>query len=260
MSQSPPEYGGCLWPLNPDCLGDEWDALSVEQKNRAHMLASATLTRLTGGRVRECPITIRPCKSESFHSPGHWMSAYHAFNPMLTAEGMWVNIGCCKSQSCSCEAVCSIPLPRPATRVDEVRVDGEVVDPANYFLHDAHLIWSGEAPCPFRTTQDLGKPDTEVGTLSITYLNSYPIDALGQCAAASLALEFAKSFAGSNKCRLPSNVRSINRQGVSMELVVGAFPDGNTGLREVDSYIALWNPNHLVSDARVWSPDMARNR
>lgn len=260
MSQTPPEYGGCLWPLNPDCLGEEWTALSPEQQYRAHALASATLTRLTAGRVRECPIKIRPCKPEGFFRTGHGLTEYQAFSPVLTGEGTWVNVGCCTSPECSCVAVCSVPLPRPATRVDEVRVNGAVLDPSTYFLHDSRVVWFSTEPCPFPAAQDLSKPDTEEGTFSVTYLNAYPVDSIGACAVASLALEFAKSFTGAGKCRLPSNVRNVNRQGVSMELVVGAFTDGVTGLREVDAYIALWNPDNLRSGPRVWSPDMARNR
>lgn len=261
MSQTPPEYGGCLWPLNPDCLGDEWTALSPEQQARAHALASATIARLTGYRVGTCPITVRPCRAGGYWNQSHTIPEYRPFfTPAIGAGGQWINLTCCSQLGCECEVACAIDLPRPVQGVTEVKVDGAVVDPANYYVSNNKVVWTGAGDCPFPASQDLGKPDTELGTFSITYLNSYPVDSVGACAVASLALEFAKSFTGAGKCRLPSNVRNVNRQGVSMELVVGAFTDGVTGLREVDSYIALWNPGNLRSGARVWTPDMARNR
>lgn len=258
MSQTVPEYGGCLWPLDPACAGgDAWNEYSPEQRDFAHALASATLRRLTGGRVGNCPITVRPCKPDGFWNRTHMVPEYRSYSP-LNLGGQWINVGCCTSPACSCETACTVDLPRPVQAVTEVKVDGSLVDPADYFVSRNRFIWIGEGDCPFPAGQDLSKPDTELGTFSITYLNSYPVDSVGACAVGVLALEFARSANNSNKCRLPSNVRSIVRQGVSMEMVTGSFPDGMTGLREVDAFIGLWNPRGLVSDSRVWTPDMAR--
>ena len=70
-----------------------------------------------------------------------------------------------------------------------------------------------------------------------------------------LAYEYAQACAG-NKCRLPNNVTSLTRQGVSMEIATGAFPGGFTGIREVDAFIAIWNPSGRREQPRVWSPDI----
>jgi hypothetical protein len=41
-----------------------------------------------------------------------------------------------------------------------------------------------------------------------------------------------------------------------MEIATGAFPGGFTGIREVDAFIAIWNPNAVREQTRVWSPDI----
>lgn len=264
MTTTPPEYSGCLWPLDPDCAGaEEWAALDPDLQQRAHALASATLRRLTGGRVGECPITVRPCKPPHGWANGFGLPLYtgYPFTPTITETGAWVNIGCCSTASCACQITCSILLPRPVSRVDEVKVDGVVVPTDNYFVSGGdRIVWRGAEPCPFRTTQDLSKPDTEEGTLSVTYLNAFPVDSVGACSVGILALEFAKAMRGDKRCRLPGNVTAVNRQGVSMELIAGSFPNGLTGIREVDAYVALWNPGGLTSGPRVWTPDMGRTR
>jgi hypothetical protein len=45
-----------------------------------------------------------------------------------------------------------------------------------------------------------------------------------------------------------------------MEIAGGAFPDGFTGIREVDAYIALYNPKAIRQRATVWSPDIKSPR
>ena len=73
------------------------------------------------------------------------------------------------------------------------------------------------------------------------------------------AVEYARACTG-GKCRLPQGVTSIVRQGVSFEIEGGAFPNGFTGIREVDAWIALWNPDGLRQQAKVYSPDLKRPR
>lgn len=55
-----PEYDVCLWPIDPACKTEEWNALNEVDQRRALALASSTLRRLTGYRVGGCPVTIRP--------------------------------------------------------------------------------------------------------------------------------------------------------------------------------------------------------
>lgn len=259
---APVPYGGCPWPIDPACAGAEWAALDPDVQERAVAFASATLQRLTGNRVTNCTITVRPCKPRTGWNTGHALPFYtgYPFLPTITATGAWINVGCCGVSDCHCETTCSVALPRPASRVDEVRVDGVALAPSDYFLSGNLLVWAGEGACPFPATQDLGKPDTEVGTFSVTYLNGYAPDGLAACAAGTLAAEYAKVFTGQGKCRLPAGVTTVVRQGVTMEIASGAFPDGLTGIRNVDAFIAMWNPRGLEREATVWSPDAPKGR
>jgi len=96
-------------------------------------------------------------------------------------------------------------------------------------------------------------PDTEENTFSVTYLNGWPPDAMAEYAAGVLAMEFAKACMG-GKCRLPATVSAVSRQGVQFEAVAGRFLERTTGIREVDAWIALWNPGWMRERSQVWFP------
>lgn len=232
-----PEYAGCLWPVDPACFSDEWEAMDTAVQERALALASATLHRLTGRRVTNCPITVRPRGGTSCFVPttSPW-GVGAAFSPGMTTTGRWVN-------NCGPTTLDPIGarLPRPVGRIDEVKLDGVVLAPSNYLLVEGNLlVYTGNGP-GWPVSQDVTLPDTEPGTFAVTYINGYPPDLLAANAVGVLAMEFAKSCTG-RKCRLPSNVTSIVRQGVAMEIDPGLFPNGTTGIREVDVFIGLWNP------------------
>lgn len=254
MTVQVPEYGGCPWPIDPACLTEQWETMAEPVKVRAVALASSTLQRLTGGRVSNCPIIVRPCKPDAYHRQTHMIPIYGgSFTPALNHLGQWVN-SCGCNTPCACDVSCEVKLPPPATRVEEVRVDGQVLPATDYRLDRNRLVYTGTGECPFPATQDLSLPDTEEGTFSVTYLNAYPVDSLGAYAAGVLAMEYAKACSGT-KCRLPAGVTSVMRQGVTMEIASGAFPGGLTGIREVDSFIAMWNPGGLQRGSTVYSPD-----
>lgn len=247
----------CNWPVDITCFDEEWDTLDEAVRDRALSLASATLTRLTGHRVSNCPVTVRPCAPRCAQRFGYSAYGQLGFYPMNWG-GQWVN--CCGHLACECSVLCEVLLPAPLGRVDEVKVDGEVISPTLYRMDGINrIVWTGTGDCPFPATQNLNLNDTELGTFSITYLNAYPVDGNGAYAAAVLALEYAKACSGNKKCRLPPGVTSIVRQGITMDIPTGAFPGGATGIREVDAFIALWNPRNLTHASRVWSPSNGRS-
>ena len=250
-----PVEAGCPWPVDPACLGDQWDSLDDEVKDRATLLASETLRRLTGYRVGGCPVTVRPCRRTCANTA--YLPFYNGgFNPHINASGYWVNSCGCTSD-CSCTELCEISLPAPVGAVYSVLLDG--IEVADYMISANKLVWTGTGDCPWPVCQDLTLPDSEVGTFSVTYLNAWPVDTLGAYACGVMAYEYAQACVG-NKCRLPANVTSLTRQGVSMEIESGAFPGGMTGIREVDAFIAMWNPDGLRQNPRVWSPDIRTPR
>ena len=251
MTAQVPEYDGCPWPVDPACQTAEWDAYDDAVKDRAVALASSTLERLTARRVGNCPITVRPCHPRL--ARGSSLPYFYGANwQAQNWDGVWIN-ACGHVSACGCDSTKYVALPAPVGRLDEVKVDGQVVPVSAYRLDSGRYLvrMDGE---DWPVTQDLTLPDTEPGTFSDTYLNAYPVDSLGAYAVGVLAMEFAKACSGS-KCRLPAGVTSISRQGITMEIPSGVFPGGMTGIREVDSFIALWNPNGSMQSSRVWSPD-----
>ena len=111
------------------------------------------------------------------------------------------------------------------------------------------------APCAATSCQYLGRASGEEGTLTITYVPGIIPDEAALWAAGVLACEFAKACTG-GKCRLPSGITSVVREGISMVLSAGMFPDGMTGIREVDAYLVSVNPAAQRYQPLVWSPDV----
>lgn len=250
-----PAYSGCLWPVDAACLGEEWEDLTPDQQERALALASNTLRRMTGYRVGGCPITIRPCVQSGCWGYWNW-SANGAFNPHINSLGQWSNSCACAGNGCA--TPCEVNLPSPVGGITEVKVDGAVLDDEDYQVQRSNtgtfLVWIGGGDCPWPSTQDLSLPDTETGTFSITFLNSYPVDNTGAVAAAFLALEFARACKPKGKCALPRGVSSVVRNGVSFDIEAGLFPNNETGIDVVDAFIQSWNPEALVQPPRVYIP------
>lgn len=251
-------FNGCEWPIDDSCLGEEWEAMDEDIQQRSLALASNTLRRLTGYRVGGCPITVRPCKQDCGSGArwGYPYSGYGWFNPYIDNSGVWHNDCGCR-HDCSCTVLCTVNLPGPVGVIYEVKVDGAVVDEADYRMDGNSLIWMGTDACPWPVCQNLALPDTEVGTFSVNYLNSFPVDGLGAYAAGILAKEYGLAC-NNQGCRFPATVTAITRMGTTFEIPAGAFPNGFTGIREVDAYIALWNPKALMQDSSVWTPDMPK--
>jgi hypothetical protein len=180
-----------------------------------------------------------------------------AFDP-VNLGGVWINSCGCTGR-CACTTACEVELPPPVSRVSEVKIDGDIIPDTDYMVVGNLLVWTSSGECPFPASQDLSKPDTVDDTFSVTYLNGYPVDSLGAYACGVLAAEFARACVG-DSCRLPAGVTTIVRQGLTMEVPGGAFPDGLTGIREVDAYVALWNPRGATQASTVWSPDLPAMR
>jgi hypothetical protein len=245
------------WPIDDGC-DDNFKTLPQEVQDRSAALAVQTLRMLTGYQVGGCPVTVRPCKQPcapaGFNTyAGPWTVPY------IDDSGLWLNMVCGNcTGDCSCAVLEQIDLPLPVGRVDEVRVDGAVL-PADAYRLDppGHLVRLDGEQWP--TCQDLSLPDTEVGTMSVTYLNAAEVDGLGAYAGGVLASEFAKACSGA-KCRLPSGVTEISRRGITMTIPSGMFTEGLTGIREVDAFILAYNPYRQKTPSTVWSPDQPQHR
>lgn len=279
MSQQLPELPDFCWPVDTTCVSD-WDDYEVEPdpeadppvvgvplysddaKARAISLAGQSLRLLTGFRVGGCPVTVRPCRRSCNEStwrtyPVAGTGGSTPWYP-VSLGGRWLNIGCGHAGGCACIGLSQVRLYGPASAVVEVKVGGIVLDPTAYRLDPGGWLVRLDGDV-WPLEQNLAAPDTEPDTWSVTYTPGAAVDGLGAWVAGILAGEYVK-VCTDGECRLPTGVTQIARQGVTMTLGTGAFPDGKTGIREVDSWLEAINPHGLKSPATVWSPDTNRPR
>lgn len=232
------------WPINwPD--HPEVASAEPEQKAIAERYAADTLRLLTLGRVGGKPVTIRPDR----RVPGYWLGFRNYAGVMVgnfVASDIYPSAQDLQD-GFSFWRTDGITLPPPVGEIIEVIADGVTLAADSYFVeNDTYLV---------RTLgQHWGSED-----VTVTYLNGHKVDTLGQHVGGVLALEYLR-MQTNKKCRLPSTVTSAQRQGISLEIQSGMFPDGKTGIPEVDHYVVQWNPNGLKVRPRVYSPDLHQVR
>lgn len=248
------------------------------------LVASNNLWNLTGRRWPGiCTDTIRPpsaCGCVAWCAPW-WPSggASGGFLELEGGDGLELEGGggglgdygpLC---GCGCGGVSELILPSyPVVDVTEVVIDGVVVDPARYRIDDRQrLVYQpaldGTGRRSWPCCQRLSRAAGEAGTWSVTYTHGQEPPLGGVKAAASLGCQLALSCLpadspGFRACRLPKRATSITRQQVAVALVdpVALFPEGLTGLPEVD----LWVASVMKGDERrrghVWRPGNRRAR
>lgn len=255
------------WPLSQSCLPSGWSLEPIdwtpEQRNAVEV-ASALLRRLTGGVYGLCGVKVRPCRkacAESYglSSPLGVSSAW--VQPVLFGGRLYnIACGCGGGRSCGCGPICELPLEGNAFDILQVKVDGEVVPNTAYRLDGHRMLVRTDGEC-WPDCQELDKPDTELGTFSVTYRRGALPDAAGRQAMTVLAVELFKACSGV-KCALPARVTSVVREGITYDLVddLTVFERGRTGLPRVDMWLAAVNPYAVRAPMSVYSPDLARTR
>jgi hypothetical protein len=140
---------------------------------------------------------------------------------------------------------------RPVTQIHAIRTrDGKVLDPSSYYLVDHSTIQASTGvlwtPC----------------NVEVTYSYGVPVPTAGKMAARTLAIEFAKLWAGDDDCMLPQRVTSVARQGVSYTLLDSQdfIAELRTGLYAIDLFLKSANPDGAKARAKVFSPDAPRAR
>lgn len=259
----------CLSPsgMFPDpCLSD---GTPIDQAliDNSIMAASELLWAETGRRYGTCEVKIRPCRQTCNPCPGmdfyntgdfFWGSGM-AWAPYLSS-GVWYNVPPCGCPGqCGCNKLCEIALPTPVCSIEEVKIDGVIVDPNTYRVDDFETLVrtpsvTGNECWP--TCQDLEKDDTEEGTFSVTLTYGRPVPALLKAATAELACQLLKACVG-QPCQLPQRISSISRQGVTIGYIDPQefWKDRRTGVYIVDLAIQTFNPHRLTRRPQVYSPD-----
>jgi hypothetical protein len=237
------------------CYGPDgttsWETLSDTQKEVVAAQAIATLNLLTAGVVANCPILLRPC------SPGcRTENVFYdtAWRPHINPDGVWVN-GCGCYGDCGCTYVKSLDLGRAYAEVLGVSIDGVVLPETDYELVGYRYLRPAGNQTTWPVRQDLDAPITESDTFAVYARPGYMLGQFGEAALGRLICEYSKGMCG-EKCALPNNVTQIVRNGVSMTLSSGLFPDGLTGIREVDVFIKSVNPYALTTVPKVVTPDI----
>lgn len=163
----------------------------------------------------------------------------------LLANGSYNDVYCgsCGLQNCQCEPskINSITLPGPTVSVEEVLIDGSVLDPGAYRLEQNRwLVRQDGSPWPY--TQNLDVSPSEVGTWQVTYTQGIQVPMAGQMAAGVLACELAKAAYNSDDCALPQRMQQISREGISIGIVEAIKkPQGllpmDTGIWAIDAWV-----------------------
>lgn len=140
---------------------------------------------------------------------------------------------------------------RPVTKIHTIRTrDGKILDPSSYYLVDHSTIQAAT-----------GVPWTPCN-IEVTYSYGSEVPVAGKMAARTLAMEFAKLWAGDDDCILPQRVTSIARQGVTYTLLDSQdfIAELRTGVYAIDLFLKSVNPDGARSKTRVFSPDVPRAR
>lgn len=237
-----------------------YDTIDPDLIDRMLQIASDTLFIKSGRQFPgECTTTVRPCRQTIHYNPP----------PRLySSDNTYYNFcGCSAPSSCGCPHPSQITLGvEPLVSVEEVKVDGVVLDPSLYRIDDyRYLVRLRDPDGSYQTwkcCQDILLPDTEPDTVSVTFTYGRNPPPGGVHAAAVLACELILSCnpIDGAECRLPRRVVSLNRQGVSMVLTdpTQLLSIGRYGITEVDDFLATWNPNNLRRPSTVISPDIGK--
>lgn len=244
----------------PDpCLVDE-KPISQDKVDGVIQAASELMYNATGKQYGQCSVTLRPCRRGC--SPcdlpffDTWSYGYgFAFVPSFN-NGVWTNINPCDCQgSCGCTELSEIPLPYPTTWINEVKIDGVILDPATYRVDDHRsLVRLGGLSWP--TCQDMTLADTQPNTFSIDVTYGKDVPFLVAQGTAALACELLKACVGSS-CQLPQRISSMTRQGITVGFLdtMQFLDKGRTGIYLVDLAINTFNPRRLQKNASVYSID-----
>lgn len=256
----------CGWTVEQCGCGGCFSDSTPAVRAVATTLATTVMWAATGRRYGPCELTVMPC------NPGPAEPLYQTFpvgsgydpwgsgggpitTPVLDA-GRWRNLSC--GGGCSCRAACEVPLDGPVDEIFEVRVDGVVVDPAAYEVHDRHLLVRTDGEC-WPTCQVYG---LEIPGFEVDYGRGDPVPSAVLVATGILMCEYAKACQG-KPCGLPARMSRLTRQGV--EVQVAEIPqDGKgrirTGIRLVDDVLDADNPYGLAERPTVMSPDLPAPR
>lgn len=250
-------FGPCeSWEIDESCC-DVPDDASPALVDRMRGVSTELLWAASGRVYGPCPVTVRPCLRRCLE--GHLTRGSSFLVPYLDGAGHWRNAATCGcGDVCACGELCEIPLEGPVAEVTSVRLSGDAVT-------DWRLDRVGERTLLVRTgtacwpvCQDLTADDDAADAFSVTYQRGLPLTDAAVHAHSELTCELVRACLPNCECRLPRNVQSKTRQGISI-----AFDLTQPWIRALPA-VASWldavNPDDLPRPMRVMSPDVPGTR
>ena len=221
-----------------------------------------------------CEKTVRPC-TERFCgfqvlSRGYVVGPWSYWGWGWNGWGWWYD----GSWGCGCRPLSKVKLSGyPVREIVEVKIDGVVLDPAEYRLDDRRYlvrlrdVGDPNTPQFWPSCQALDLADTEAGTFSVSYRYGQDVPLVGSAAAAQLGCELYRACSG-QECALPSGTTRVSRQGVTIEknaFISWAFtparfaranrtPGWNTGMSLVDSFLQAYARAGVMRRPVFWAP------
>jgi hypothetical protein len=239
-------------PTTPE--GDA--ALQANIDSAVELLYALSGRQFAGAMSSVVRPTSRPQQTQDYRF-SQWMLGY-GFAFGWNAAWMWgVCSGC---QYTGCCGPSMIGLGRsPIISVEQVLIDGGVIDPSEYRIDDAKWLQRQDGCGGWPTCQNLAATTDKPCTFEVSFTWNQDPPQMGKHAAGQLASEFYKADTPGLNCSLPARITSITRQGISFAVLdPQTFMDkGLTGNYQIDMFIKAYNPAGTVRKPMVFSPDVA---
>lgn len=247
--------------LRPDgdctpCAGVTDVAPPDEVLEDAILVASQWLHAASGFKypgvcTREGDEAARPCAGDPTCGGVPWVPpGDHPDYQSPRAIGLGV-CGVCGTGDC-CGPVGVTLGYRPVVTVDEVRVDGDVVDPADYTLVGDILVRTDGQAWPH--CQDLSQPDTETGTFAVDFTWGVAPPQSGVQAAIDLGCVLAKAACGDASCLPVGRVVRTQTAGRTVEVASPTKELLEEMPRTVRMFLNAVNPGGYRSGPKLRRP------
>lgn len=250
----------CGWSITKCGCGKCWDTYTPATQEVAAALAIGVMWMATGRQYGQCTLTVQPCSRRALlRSYQTYPVANPDYGSAYISSGNWYN-SCNGGEERSCCVACEVALDGPTTTsgITSVTLDGAILDPSAYEIHNGYLLVRTDGECwPTCTNYSEQSPPS----FEVEYLRGLPIPNHVQKATERLACELAKACVG-GPCALPANLRTLSRQGADFTVESLSTQPGEirTGIREVDLIIALENPHGRAQSSICLTPDMPSPR
>jgi hypothetical protein len=242
-----------LWPVDISTVSPTLTGAAVD-------IATDWLWARTGMRFGTITVTLRPCRDQcrptSF--PGYVWEPWPGVWGVPGSEWGWgavsASCGSC-TPSCYCTSLSQIKLPAPVNTLVSVKLDGVVMTGGYRVDDNRFLVRTDGNTWPY--CQNLLVDDTKPGSFAVTAKFGEDVPSGGAAAVGELAAEVLRALGGQD-CRLPRNLTSLSRQGVSIsvpDFAASLDQYGSLGLYLVDVFVNTWNPSKLRSKPRTWDVD-----